>query len=171
VTRTPRPVLVALLLAPALAVACAAREDSKAPPRAPYETEASPAGAPVPPPQTPPRAGEPPYAPGSAPAIAPGPEPATSPGTSSTEPPDSDRRRQVALRAARAEVELAARDLDAASSNDCSMACRALASLERATGHLCDLATEADDRRRCEDAKSKVLRARDKIKNACGVCR
>jgi hypothetical protein len=151
-----------------LAVACA--QESKAPPRAPYEVESQPMAAP-PPPQAPVRPGEPPYAPGSAPALAPGPAPVTTSGTSSTEPPDSERRRQAALRAARAEVELAERDLDATTSNDCSMACRALASLERAAGHLCDLATEADDRRRCEDAKGKDLRARDKIKVACGVCR
>ena len=166
--RTPRLRLVVFLLTPALAVACASQE-SKAPPRAPYDVESQPMAAP--PPQGPVRPGEPPYAPGSAPALAPGPAPVTTSGTSSTEPPDGERRRQAALRAARTEVELAERDLDATSSSDCSMACRALASLERAAGHLCDLATEADDRRHCEDAKTKVLRARDKIKSACGVCR
>jgi hypothetical protein len=170
VKRSPRPLLVALLLAPVLVVACAAREDGKAPPRAPYELESPPAGVAAPPPQAPLGDGERPYAPGSAPALAPGANPPAAGGVPSTESPDSDRRRQVALRAARSEVDLAERDLEAASSTDCTTACRALASLERATGHLCDLATEADDRRRCEDAKTKVLRARDKIKVACGKC-
>ena len=34
----------------------------------------------------------------------------------------------------------------------------------------CDLATAADDVRRCEDAKTKVLGARDRIKKTCGSC-
>jgi len=85
------------------------------------------------------------------------------------EPGDSPRRVEVALRAARTEVEQAQRELEV-SMSECTNACRALGSMERATGHLCDLATERDDRRRCEDAKTAVLRARDRIRKSCGSC-
>jgi hypothetical protein len=95
---------------------------------------------------------------------APGPAPAPT-----SAPSDANDRRVRALRAARTEVDQAQRDLEA-SMSDCANACRALGSMERATGHLCDLATDRDDRRRCEDAKTAVLRAREKIRAACGSC-
>ena len=94
--------------------------------------------------------------------------PAPAPAPTSA-PSDANDRRARALRAARTEVEQAQRDLEA-SMSDCANACRALGSMERATGHLCDLATDHDDRRRCEDAKTAVLRAREKIRAACGSC-
>jgi hypothetical protein len=85
------------------------------------------------------------------------------------EPTDAGRRREAALRTARAEVDQARRDLET-SMSDCTAACRALGSMERATGHLCDLATERDDRARCEDAKTAVQRARDRIRASCTSC-
>jgi hypothetical protein len=75
----------------------------------------------------------------------------------------------AALRASRSELSRAEAQLEA-SQSDCTSACRALASMERATGHLCDMASEHDDRRTCEDAKTKVLRARDRIRSSCGSC-
>ena len=77
--------------------------------------------------------------------------------------------RQAALRAARAELAVAERDLESGQA-ECAAACRALGSMERATGHLCDLATDTDDRRRCEEAKTRVLRARHRVRTACGTC-
>lgn len=86
-----------------------------------------------------------------------------------TEPPNSERRREAALRNARSELEAASRELDLAT-GECGSACRALASMERATGHICNLASDDGDRRRCEDAKAKVARARDRIRSSCGTC-
>ena len=64
----------------------------------------------------------------------------------------------------------AVRDLDAAAS-DCESACRALASMERATSHLCSLAEEADDQRRCDDARLRLTTAKGRVHAACGACR
>jgi hypothetical protein len=96
----------------------------------------------------------------------PTPAPTTAPAA---RPSESVDRRARAVRAARRELDQAQRDLDA-SMWECGTACRALGSMERATGHLCDLATDAEDRRRCEDAKTAVLKAREKIRAACGSC-
>ena len=71
--------------------------------------------------------------------------------------------------AARAELGRAQRDLEAAAS-DCSAACRALASMERATRHLCELAADPDDQGRCDDARQRLLAARQRIRSACGTC-
>jgi len=72
--------------------------------------------------------------------------------------------------AARAELDRARRDLESAAS-DCESACRALASMERATSHLCSLAEEPDDRRRCDDARLRLTAARGRVRAACGGCR
>ncbi len=71
--------------------------------------------------------------------------------------------------AARLDVERAGQELESGL-GDCAKACRALRSMERATVHLCDLATDLEDRRRCEDAKSRILKASDRIRSSCGVC-
>jgi hypothetical protein len=57
-----------------------------------------------------------------------------------------------------------------AAANDCVRACQALASMERAVVHLCALAEEPDDRRRCEGARKQVLEARTRVRLACGTC-
>jgi hypothetical protein len=67
------------------------------------------------------------------------------------------------------ELRRAQRDLEA-SASDCAAACRALASMERATVHLCDLADQPDDRARCDDAKAKLRDARDRVKRTCSSC-
>jgi hypothetical protein len=72
-------------------------------------------------------------------------------------------------RAARAELDRATRELDVASTS-CESACRALASMDRATTHLCSLADEPDDQRRCEDAKQRLSAARARVRAACGIC-
>jgi hypothetical protein len=71
--------------------------------------------------------------------------------------------------AARSEFARAQSDLEAAST-DCVAACRALASMERAAQHLCDLAGDPDDQNRCNDARRKVVAARERIRSACGTC-
>ncbi|MEO6420409.1 MAG: hypothetical protein ABIP39_13415, partial [Polyangiaceae bacterium] len=68
---------------------------------------------------------------------------------------------------AHSELDRAEREL-AGAAGDCAAACRALASMERATGHLCDLTSQADSS--CEDARSKVRTARDRVRSTCGSC-
>ncbi len=77
--------------------------------------------------------------------------------------------REVTLGKARSDLDVAQRELDVAA-GDCVAACRALGSMDRATGHLCGLAQATDERTRCEDAKTKVRGARDKVRTTCGTC-
>jgi hypothetical protein len=70
---------------------------------------------------------------------------------------------------ARREFDQARIDLEAAAS-DCSVACRALTSMERAVTHLCALTEEPDDRRRCDSAKKQLRDARTRVRQACGSC-
>jgi hypothetical protein len=71
--------------------------------------------------------------------------------------------------AARTELQRAQADLEA-SAGECAGACRALASMERATEHLCQLSGEDDDRRRCDDARKRLSDARDRVRRQCGAC-
>lgn len=57
-----------------------------------------------------------------------------------------------------------------ASLGDCAAACRALASMERSTAGLCALSERPDDQRRCEDAKQRVLHARERVRSQCTAC-
>ncbi len=84
-------------------------------------------------------------------------------------PADQPGERTRSRIAARAELDRAQRDLESAA-NDCEAACRALASMERATSHLCSLAEEPDDQRRCEDARLRLTTARGRVRAACGGC-
>jgi hypothetical protein len=61
------------------------------------------------------------------------------------------------------------RDLEAAG-GQCPIACRALGSMDRAAGRLCSLATSADEKLVCAEAKAKLLAARAKVRQACGAC-
>ena len=73
---------------------------------------------------------------------------------------------------ARADFDEASHQLDA-SMNECAAACRALASMERATAHLCDIAEHGendDDRPTCDDARKKLHAARDRVRRACSSC-
>jgi hypothetical protein len=71
--------------------------------------------------------------------------------------------------AARAELERAQSDLQAAA-NDCAAACRALSSMERATQHLCTLVADPDDQKRCDDAQHRLAVARERVRSSCGTC-
>jgi len=51
------------------------------------------------------------------------------------------------------------------SSDPCFSACRALASMTRATAHLCDLAGNADPR--CDSAQSRLRSARERVEGSC----
>jgi hypothetical protein len=50
-------------------------------------------------------------------------------------------------------------------SDPCFSACRALASMTRATAHLCDLAGDADPR--CDSARSRLRGARERVEGSC----
>jgi hypothetical protein len=56
----------------------------------------------------------------------------------------------------------------ALSSDPCANACRALASMERATTHLCSLAGDADAR--CEGARTRVKNAGARVHAECPAC-
>jgi hypothetical protein len=56
----------------------------------------------------------------------------------------------------------------AMSSDPCANACRALASMERATTHLCSLAGDADPR--CEGARTRVKNAGARVHAECPAC-
>jgi len=77
--------------------------------------------------------------------------------------------RDAELRGARRDLQLATRELDS-SLGDCANVCRALSSLERATAHLCALASGDSDHNACDDAKTRVTHARAQIKASCGTC-
>ena len=55
---------------------------------------------------------------------------------------------------------------------DCAKMCKALASMERAAGHLCDLVKDgaAAERKKCTDAKARLDHARDRVMSTCGGC-
>jgi hypothetical protein len=159
-----------LLVAGALALAsgcAAAKQAPSAEPSAPqgYGQGAYPAGA------------APQSQPGYAPAPPPPPSPEAAPATPSTAakprqpngggtaPTD----RSLALRAASSEIEASQRELDI-SGGDCRNACRALGSMDRAAGRLCELAQGADEGSRCGDAKQRVYSARDRVRTSCGSC-
>jgi hypothetical protein len=50
----------------------------------------------------------------------------------------------------------------------CATACQALASMRRATDHLCGLAGDADPR--CSGARERVQRAGERVHSACSAC-
>jgi hypothetical protein len=55
-----------------------------------------------------------------------------------------------------------------ASASPCATACRALASMGRATEHLCGLAGESDQR--CAGARARVKSATDRVQAQCPGC-
>ncbi len=99
------------------------------------------------------------------PGYAPLPAPGGAAGTGTGAAPS----REATLSVARGDLESAQRELDVAA-GDCMAACRALGAMDRATGHLCGLVQESDERTRCEEAKNRVRGARDKVRTTCGTC-
>jgi hypothetical protein len=72
---------------------------------------------------------------------------------------------------ANAQLTEARRQFDiAAGQRDCANACRALDSMERAAGQICELARSAEERRTCKAVEDQVGSARDRIRSACGEC-
>jgi hypothetical protein len=149
----------------------AAREESggsKSPAAAPYSPAQSPPGGAPAGAASSPSAGYPALSPPASPA-APPPAAADASASSTTGKEGDESGRTAALGRARSDLDAAERELQT-SAGDCANACRALGSMERATGHLCELASSLEDRRRCEEAKTKVLAARDRVRGTCGAC-
>jgi hypothetical protein len=53
---------------------------------------------------------------------------------------------------------------------DCAVACRALASMERAAARLCSLAERDEDKKTCDGAKQKLEASRETVKRTCTSC-
>lgn len=69
------------------------------------------------------------------------------------------------LAAGRADYQKSAHDFDV-EAGDCTLACKALASLERAADHLCAVAEPEE----CTDARARVDRAKRAVNMQCGGC-
>jgi hypothetical protein len=54
-----------------------------------------------------------------------------------------------------------------ASTSDCAVACKALASIDRATGHVCAMTAASDH---CTTARETLKSARRKVRAECTVC-
>ena len=54
-----------------------------------------------------------------------------------------------------------------ATTSDCAVACKALASIDRATGHVCSLADGTDH---CSSARDTLKSARKKVRAECTIC-
>ena len=54
--------------------------------------------------------------------------------------------------------------------SDCTAACRALRSMQRAAARLCSIASNDDERDRCRAAQDRVRAARDRVRSSCGQC-
>lgn len=59
-----------------------------------------------------------------------------------------------------------------AASGDCAQMCKALSSMQRAADHLCGLTKDGanSEKKRCDDAQSKVDGAKERVKATCGGC-
>jgi hypothetical protein len=57
-----------------------------------------------------------------------------------------------------------------ASIGSCVAACRALGSMDSATGRLCRLAATNEEQRECTESKSKVIASRARVAASCGSC-
>jgi hypothetical protein len=163
-----RLLVVCVVLLPI--TACAARKSDAPATQSPASSQdASPATGGVPAYAQQPGPYAPPPPPGAPPGDEPKPEPRPTPATPATTPGG----RAVALDKAASDIETAQRELDVAGSS-CQNACRALGSMDRAAGHLCQLTREdssqAGGRDRCDDAKRRLYNARDKVRGSCGTC-
>jgi hypothetical protein len=77
----------------------------------------------------------------------------------------------IEARVTRAQGELEdAQTAFTAAGGDCASLCKALASMSRATDHLCELVKEGGDPKRCDDAKARLDAAQAKVKSTCGGC-
>jgi len=71
-----------------------------------------------------------------------------------------------------ADEDFAAAESQLSAAGDCAAMCKALASMRKATDHLCALTKDGgdDEKKRCDGAKEKVASAEAKVKSTCGGC-
>lgn len=153
---------ITVVMAMGLAACAAGRKGAEAPPAAaPAEPAASGYAQQ---PATPGRAS-------TSPDDAKPPPPSSQPSTPTAGGPfaPAPRNRAAALNQASTDIEASQRELDVAG-GDCRNACRALGSMDRAAGRLCGLAQSSEEIHRCDDVKTRVYAARDKVRNTCGSC-
>ncbi|MEO5728369.1 MAG: hypothetical protein ABI134_27765, partial [Byssovorax sp.] len=100
------------------------------------------------------------------PTQVPAPSPASPPSPAAPPPPSAAGQSEPSPRDERPSS--VASGPTALSSDPCANACRALASMERATTHLCSLAGDADTR--CEGARSRVKNASSRVHAECPAC-
>ena len=154
-TRTPAALVAVLLVLP---FGCGGAQRTEAPasvaPNVPHADDEAPAAS---------------AAPGGGIQLATPHAPLLPPAPPQPSPADQPTERRTEQIAARADLDRALRDLEAAASS-CESACRALASMDRATSRLCYLADEPADQRRCDDARMRLTAARGRVRAACGAC-
>ena len=137
-----------VLLGAACVPGCAAARSARAPSATPPPPEAAASSAPV------------------RPNLAPSAGAGAPPTATAAEPMPVDD-----LRHAQSGFDESARAFAAAGS-DCAQMCRALASMQRAAEHLCELTKDGGDldRKRCTEARDHVGNARDRVQSSCGAC-
>jgi hypothetical protein len=145
----------------ALAAGCGGAAPERQPAASPADAPAAAPGAHAAPTTTEPSG------PG-APPPAPPPPPPPAPASAFT--PEEPRDREARRDSARKELETAEKQLLDVAASSCESACRALASMERATSLLCTVADDAGDQRRCEDARRRLSAARTHVRSVCGSC-
>ena len=59
---------------------------------------------------------------------------------------------------------------DKIGAGQCEQMCKALDSMRRATGRICELVGASSDAYKCTEAKAKLVEAESKVKTSCGAC-
>ena len=59
---------------------------------------------------------------------------------------------------------------DTIGGKQCEQMCKALESMRRATGRICELVGASSDAYKCTEAKAKLVEAESKVKSTCGAC-
>jgi hypothetical protein len=85
-------------------------------------------------------------------------------GNGESEAPNAPRKAEET----RAQKGVATSADSAATADPCATACSALASMERATKHLCELTGDGDAR--CDNARSRVSGATERVSASCPAC-
>lgn len=102
-------------------------------------------------------------------AAPPPPAPPAAPAPTTTAPAPAERKAETeAKRAER--VSPGADEASPVSQDPCMTACRALQSMGRAATHLCELAADGEGHARCANAKDRVRRAEDLVRQRCPSC-
>lgn len=94
--------------------------------------------------------------------------PAAPPAAAEAPPPPPAPEAQAPVTMSAPEQASEAEEQDRAATDPCAVACKALASMERAATYLCDLAGDTDAR--CTNARARVHGAGERVHAACPAC-